>query len=69
MKYTFTGMDVPGILAETIVEAPDEAEARHLAMVARWGQGMKARAPSIGPSADILRGKYAGAGLYLVKCE
>lgn len=63
MKWTFRGIgnevpDPPPI--EVTVVASDEAEARHLAMVARWGR----RAPKIAPSP--FTGKYQGAGLMLV---
>ncbi len=63
MKWTFEGVhnEIPNPPPFRVeVEADNEAEARHLAMVARWGS----RAPNIMPSP--MTGKYVGAGLTLI---
>ena len=64
MRWTFQGLhnDIPNAPPfEVMVEADDEEEARHLAMMARWG----ARAPNIAP--NIFNGRYEGRGLVLIE--
>ena len=59
MKYTFKGLKPTENI--TTVEAKNEKEARHLAMVKRWG-----------PLPDTIlgiRGFYQGLGLYLVEVK
>lgn len=59
MKYTFRGFKPTD--NETTVEAANEIQARHLAMVKRWG-----------PPPDIklgIKGYYQGSGLDLVNVK
>lgn len=63
IKWTFRAPNfVVGLPPEVTVETPDddETEARHLAMLARWGT----RAAGIG--GDIFTGKHSGKGLELI---
>ena len=62
--YTFSGPGDTYLRGRTTVEANSEAEARHLAMVARWGK------PNNSPAKDTgADGQYLSAGLDLIKVE
>jgi hypothetical protein len=62
--FTFSGPGDGLVGGPTTVQADDETEARHLAMVKRWGP------PSGKPAQDAdERGRYYSAGLDLIKVE
>lgn len=63
-KYTFSGPADQLVDGPTTVESSTEGEARHLAMVARWGK------PNGRPAKDTgADGRYLSAGLSLDSME
>ncbi len=60
-SFTFTGPADAMCGGQTTVQARTELEARHLAMVARWGRPNGRPAADTGPD-----GRYLSAGLSLV---